>query len=74
MGAAERVGFTLSKREMAELTHTPFKKLQVAFLRRNGIRHYLDAHDWPVVLRSTVEGDVSGELTAAKPWKSNKVA
>lgn len=53
MGAAD---LCLSRREIAELCRTPQRARQVAFLHRNGIRHYLDAHGWPVVLRSAVDG------------------
>lgn len=63
----------LSRREMAELCRTPQRARQVAFLRANGIRHYVDAHGWPVVLRSAVEGD-SRAATAAPAWKPNKAA
>jgi len=44
---------------------------QLEFLRRNGIRHYFDAHGWPVVTHATVEGMKDSEQ-APKPWKSNK--
>lgn len=67
------VELCLSRREIAELCRTPQRARQVAFLRQNGIRHYLDAHGWPVVLRSAVEGD-SGAATAAPAWKPNKAA
>lgn len=63
----------LSREEVRELTRTPIRARQVAFLRKNGIRHYVDAHGWPVVLRATVEGDAVA-ADAGKPWKSNKVA
>ncbi len=63
----------LSRREVAELCRTPQRARQVAFLRANGIRHYVDAHGWPVVLRSAVEGD-SRAATAAPAWKPNKAA
>jgi hypothetical protein len=63
----------LSRREIAELTRTPQRARQAAFLRQNGIRHYLDAYGWPVVLRASVE-----EAQAAPPtstgWKPNKAA
>ncbi len=63
----------LSRREIAELARSPLKARQVAFLRANGIRHYLDAHGWPVVLRSAVEGgEAAGAAGAA--WKPNKAA
>lgn len=63
----------LSREEVRELTRTPIRARQVAFLRKNGIRHYVDAHGWPVVLRATIEG-ATVAADAGKPWKSNKVA
>lgn len=63
----------LSKSEVAELARSRLKAKQVAFLRQNGIRHYLDAHGWPVVLRSSVEGGEAAPA-AKMPWKSNKAA
>ena len=62
----------LSRTEIKDLTRTPIQARQVAFLRANGIRHYLDGHGWPVVLRSSVEGG-----TGAKPapaWTPRKAA
>lgn len=62
----------LSRDEVRDLCRTRLRAGQVKFLRANGIRHYLDAHGWPVVLRATVEG---AESTApAQRWKSNKAA
>ena len=63
----------LSRAEIAAMTRTPQRARQAAFLRQNGIRHYIDAHGWPVVLRSAVEG---GQSTAppATGWKPNKAA
>ncbi len=66
-------GLALSKREVAELCRTPQKARQLAFLRQNGIRHYLDAHGWPVVLRTTLEG-MPAQEQAATGWKPNKAA
>ena len=63
---------TLSKAEVRDLCRTPIKARQVAFLVRNGITHYVDAHGWPVVLRATLAGDRSAK--PQRPWKSNKVA
>jgi hypothetical protein len=63
----------LSRAEIAELTRTPFKARQAAFLRQNGIKHYLDAHGWPVVLRSAVEGSEAAP-SAGGQWKPNKAA
>jgi hypothetical protein len=63
----------LSKREVAELCRSPQRRRQVAFLRLNGIRHYLDAGGWPVVLRSAVES-IGAAPAAPAPWKPNKAA
>lgn len=63
----------LSRREIAALTRTPLKAKQREFLQRNGIRHYLDLHGWPVVLRSAVEGAPSPPA-APGGWSSNKSA
>lgn len=66
-------GITLSRSEMAGLCRTPQRARQVAFLVKNGIRHYLDVHGWPVVLRSTLEG-LPAQEQAATGWKPNKAA
>jgi hypothetical protein len=63
----------LSRDEVKDLARTPIRARQAAFLRANGIRHYLDAHGWPVVLRSAVEGD-NAAPDARKAWKPNKAA
>lgn len=63
----------LSRDEVRVLCGTPVRKRQVAFLRKNGIRHYLDAHDRPVVLRATIEGKAADGVVSAV-WKSNKAA
>lgn len=61
----------LSRDELTELCRTPRKARQLEFLRRNGIRHYLDAYGWPVVTYAAVEGSKDSEQ-ARKPWKPNK--
>lgn len=61
----------LSRDELTELCRTNRKARQLAFLRQNGIRHYLDAYGWPVVPRASIEGTKDSEQ-ARKPWKSNK--
>lgn len=63
----------LSREELAALCRTPQRARQVAFLRSNGIRHYVDAHGWPVVLRSTLESEPA-PAEQARGWKSNKAA
>jgi hypothetical protein len=60
----------LSRQEVRELTRTPIRKRQVAFLMRNGIRHYIDAYGWPVVLRQMVMPE-STKPTVPE-WRSNK--
>lgn len=60
----------LSRDEIAELRHARCKARQLAFMRHNGIRHYLDAYGWPVVTRAAVEG-VKDSEEADRPWKSN---
>lgn len=61
----------LSKDEVAELCRTPQRARQARFLQQNGIRHYLDAHGWPVVLRSAVE-PVEKQKPAVPVWRPNK--
>jgi hypothetical protein len=68
MSAADLV---LSRDEVRALTRTPIRARQVDFLCKNGIRHYVDGHGWPVVLRATVEG-ATVVADAGKMWKSNK--
>ena len=63
----------LSRDEIRDMARTPIRTRQAAFLRANGIKHYLDAHGWPVVLRSTVEAD-NAAPDAGKAWKPNKAA
>lgn len=63
----------LTRDELAELCRTTRKVGQVAFLRLNGIRHYLDAHGWPVVTRGAVEG-YAEPAQAGRAWKPNKAA
>jgi hypothetical protein len=62
----------LSRDEIRDLTRTPIRARQAAFLRANGIRHYLDGHGWPVVLRSSVEGSSVPKSTPA--WTPRKAA
>lgn len=63
----------LSRDEIAAMTRTPFRKRQVAFFQRNGIRHYVDEHGWPVVTWAAVEGECTPAQDAAE-WKPNKAA
>ncbi|MGE8279079.1 MAG: DUF4224 domain-containing protein [Stenotrophomonas sp.] len=63
----------LSKDEVAALCRSPIRAKQIAFLLKNGIRHYLDNGDWPVVLRSTIDG-TPAPTPAEKGWRPNKAA
>lgn len=67
------MSLTLSRNEVRELTRSPQRAKQAAFLRKNGIPHYLDAHGWPVVLRSAVDGSGQAQAAPAK-WTPNKAA
>jgi Domain of unknown function (DUF4224) len=63
----------LTRDELAELTRCKFKAGQVAFLVKNGIRHYLDAHGWPVVTRAAIGIGVETDGKPIAPrWRSNK--
>lgn len=61
----------LSRDELTELCRTNRKARQLAFLRQNGIRHYLDAYGWPVVTRAAVEGMPEKEGPVER-WVPNK--
>lgn len=65
-------GLCLSRDEVKELSRTPFKARQLAFLRQNGITHYVDGHGWPVVLRAAVGADVGQPIAEAPEWTPNK--
>lgn len=67
------MSIALTRDEIAELTRTKLKAGQAAFLRSNGIRHYVDAHGWPVVTRAAVEG-AADTAQADASWKPNKAA
>jgi hypothetical protein len=66
------VNFCLSRTEIAELARTKLRARQLAFLRANGIRHYVDGHGWPVVTKAAVEGE--RETAQDKAWRPNKAA
>lgn len=64
----------LSRDEIAQMCRASTKRLQVQFLRINGIRHYVDRHGWPVVSRAVAEAE--GAIAPSAPageWKSNKM-
>lgn len=68
------MALTLSRQETAELCRARTKAGQLAFLRNNGIRHYVDTHGWPVVLRAAVEGPQAQAHDGRPAWKPNKAA
>lgn len=63
----------MSRDDIRAFTRTPFKARQAKFLRENGIRHYLDAHGWPVVLWAAVDGKQPSKQAPVE-WNSNKAA
>lgn len=63
----------LSKDEVRQLCRTPIKARQVAFLRKNGIAHYVDGYGWPVILRSSLDGS-RRVARGDDGWRSNKRA
>ncbi|QEE24541.1 DUF4224 domain-containing protein [Rhodanobacter glycinis] len=67
------MSITLTRDEIAELTRCKLKAGQLAFLRTNGVRHYVDGHGWPVVTRAAVEGE-KDQAQAVASWKPNKAA
>lgn len=67
------MSITLSRDEVAELTRAQTRRRQIAFLLRNGIRHYVDGSGWPVVLRAAVEGSQATAQDALR-WSPNKAA
>lgn len=60
----------LTRDEVATLTGAKTRARQIAMLRKNGIRHYLNAAGWPVVSRATVEGSQVPAQDSAPAWKS----
>ncbi|MCC7635600.1 DUF4224 domain-containing protein [Stenotrophomonas rhizophila] len=58
----------LTRDEIKALARTPLKARQLAFLRQNGIRHYIDGQGWPVVLRAAVGPDPIPSPNIAKWW------
>lgn len=62
----------LTRDEIKALTRRTTKACQLRFLRQHGIRHYIDGHGWPVVLRAAVGEEVRAEAPKAAPWRSNK--
>jgi hypothetical protein len=72
MGADEKL--CLSREEIAELTRAHTRATQLAFLRRNGIRHYVDNQGWRVVTHAAVAGEATSAAQAKPAWHPNKAA
>ena len=68
----DAVDLVLSRNEVRQLARSATRAGQVKFLRQNGIRHYVDAHGWPVVLRASVEGNEAPPKK--KGWQPGLVA
>ena len=60
----------LSREEIIEFTRAHTRARQLAFLRNNGIRHYVDNAGWPVVTLAAI-GVVSAEdpVATRRPWQ-----
>lgn len=63
----------LSREEITEFTRAHTRARQLAFLRNNGIRHYVDNAGWPVVTVAAIEG-IEAESRQRTPWKPHKAA
>lgn len=63
----------LSRNEVKELCGTPIRAKQCAFLRLNGIPHYLEEDGTPVVLRASIEPKAERREDSST-WKPNKAA
>lgn len=63
----------LSREEIAEFTRAHTRARQLAFLRNNGIRHYVDNNGWPVVTVAAIDG-IKAESRQRTPWKPHKAA
>jgi hypothetical protein len=61
----------LTRDEIKALTRTPQKARQLMFLRQNGIRHYIDGHGWPVILRAAV--GITDPVAKPPEWWPNKL-
>lgn len=62
----------LTRDEIKALTRRATKACQLRFLRQNDIRHYIDCHGWPVVLRAAVGEEVRADAPKVAPGRSNK--
>lgn len=61
----------LTPEETARLTGAKFKKKQIEWLQRNGVKYMLNCLGQPVVLVSTVEKRLGGPTQPA-PWRMDE--
>lgn len=61
----------LTREQVAELTGAKTRKGQIANLRKNGLRHTLNAAGWPMVTIAVVEGTAKRNEPAPTQWRSN---
>ncbi len=62
----------LSRDEIRDLCRTPQRARQIRFLQQNGIKHYVDAYGWPVVLRAAVGASSEKPARDTTPWVSDR--
>lgn len=58
----------LTPDEVATLTGRRFKALQIEWLRRAGIPHWVNAAGRPVVARATITGQKSQNVEQPRTW------
>lgn len=63
----------LSRDEIRDLCRTPQRARQIRFLQQNGIKHYVDAYGWPVVLRTAVGASIDKAARDTAPWVSDRL-
>ncbi|MCC7635599.1 DUF4224 domain-containing protein [Stenotrophomonas rhizophila] len=60
-----------SRAEVEEISRTPIRARQLAFLCRNGIPHHVDEYNRVIVLRKAVGASVTPD-SPRMAWRSNK--
>jgi len=61
----------LSRAEVEEITRTPIRTRQLAFLCQNGIPHYVDEYNRVIVLCKAVGAPITPDSPKLL-WRSNK--
>jgi len=64
-------GEALSRAEVEEISRTPIRARQLAFLCQNGIPHHVDEYNRVIVLRKAVGAPVTPN-SPRLAWRSNK--